>query len=232
MNVQAPIASPAETRISALHRSLAQVWIDFESALVTVPAIARLESGRLRIEDYLQLLFNLRQQVIDGSRWIARAASHIEPGHDELRSIFTRHAVAEHRDFRLLEDNYVAAGGDRAAIQGGRQNIGSAALSGWMFTAASRPNPFGLLGAMFVIEGLGQRVAARWAKLVQRQLGLGDDAVSFLAYHGANDEDHMAAFDEALAMVVTDDAIAQSVVSHAKITARLYRLQLEELDNV
>ncbi len=228
MNVHRPI----DTRIAAVTRALAQVWIDFESGLVKVPVIDRLQNGRLRIEDYRALLFNLRQQVIDGSRWIARAASFIEPGHDELRSIFTRHAVAEHRDFRLLEQNFVAAGGDLDAIQSGEKNVGSEALSAWMFHSASRPNPFGLLGAMFVIEGLGQRLAARWAGAIMAQLSLPPEAVSFLAYHGANDEDHMAAFDAALALILTDDAIGRSIVKHAKVTARLYRLQLEEIDNV
>ena len=54
------------------HRGLAQVWIDFESALVQVPVINRLVEGRLRLEDYQRLLVNLRQQVIEGSRWISR----------------------------------------------------------------------------------------------------------------------------------------------------------------
>jgi hypothetical protein len=33
-----------------------------------------------------------------------------------------------------------------------------------MFHEASRPNPFGLLGAMFIIEGLGSIKAAEWGR--------------------------------------------------------------------
>lgn len=216
--------------LEAAHRGIARVWIEFESALAQVPVIARLLSGRLRIEDYRSLLFNVRQQVVDGGRWISRAASNLE--HEELRSLFIRHAAAEHRDYRMLEDNYVAAGGSREAIRGGIKNIGSEALSAFMFHAASQANPVGLLGAMFVIEGLGNRMAGTWAQAIRSQLGLGEEAVSFLAYHGENDEDHLAMFDRALAIAVTDEATASAVVRHAKVVARLYRLQLEELDNV
>lgn len=212
------------------HRGLARVWIDFESALAQVPVIARLLSGRLRIEDYRSLLFNLRQQVVEGGRWISRAASHIDD--EELRSLFIRHAAAEHRDYRLLEDNYVAAGGDRDAIRSGVKNIGSQALSAYMYHSASQPNPTGLLGAMFIIEGLGNRLAGDWAAKIKDQLHLGDAAVSFLAYHGENDVDHLAMFDRALEIAVTDEASADLVVRHARVVARLYRLQLEELDNV
>ncbi|AXB78640.1 iron-containing redox enzyme family protein [Novosphingobium sp. P6W] len=216
--------------LEAAHRGLARVWIEFESGLAQVPVIARLLSRRLRIEDYRSLLFNLRQQVVDGGRWISRAASNVE--HEDLRSLFIRHAAAEHRDYRMLEDNYVAAGGAREAIRYGVKNIGSEALSAFMFHAASQANPVGLLGAMFVIEGLGNRMAGPWAEAIRAQLALDEDAVSFLAYHGENDEDHLEMFDRALAMAVIDAATATAVVRHARIVARLYRLQLEELDNV
>jgi hypothetical protein len=218
--------------LEAAHRGLARVWIGFESELATVPIVARLLAGRLRIEDYRTLLFNLRQQVIEGSRWISRAASNLSPAHETLRSLFVRHAVAEHRDFRLIEENYVAAGGALDEIQSGRKNIGSEALSAFMYHAASRPDPLGLLGAMFVIEGLGEKLAGPWASAIQDQLGLDKAAISFLAYHGANDGDHLDMFDRALALAVTDAAVAEDVVRHARIVARLYRLQLEELDHV
>ncbi|MGB3723824.1 MAG: iron-containing redox enzyme family protein [Pacificimonas sp.] len=213
-------------------RGLAQVWIDFESALVTVPIIDRLTSGRLRLEDYRRLLVNMRQQVIEGSRWISRAASNLSPAHEDLRTKFVKHAAEEHRDYLMLERDYLATGGNVAVMHRTPKNIGSEALSAFMYQAASQPDPVGLLGAMFIIEGLGERLAAGWADAIRAQLDLGTDCVRFLAYHGANDEDHMAMFDAALAGAVTTEDIGADIVRHAKIVARLYRLQLEELDNV
>lgn len=218
--------------VEAAQRGLAQVWIDFESGLANVPVIDKLNRGKLRLADYKRLLVNLRQQVVDGSRWIARAASWIGPEFNDLRSLFTKHAATEHRDYLLLEQDYVAAGGSLEEIQNAEKNIGSEALSAWMFHAASRPNPFGLLGAMYIIEGLGQRLAKPWAEAIQAQLRLNEDAVRFLKYHAANDDDHLAVFDDALRQVVTDERSLKDVVKHARVTARLYRLQLEEIDNV
>ncbi|MBY8821574.1 iron-containing redox enzyme family protein [Sphingomonas colocasiae] len=227
-----PDAPANRMLVQATHRGLAQVWIDFESALVQVPVIARLTSGRLRIEEYRSLLRNLRQQVVEGSRWISRAASSLGPDHEELRSLFVRHAVAEHRDYRLLEQNYVAAGGTAEDIRMAPKNIGSEALSAFMYQAASRPDPLGMLGAMFVIEGLGEKLATPWAEAIRAQLGLGEEATSFLAYHGENDGGHLDTFDHALTLAVTSPTVSGDIVRHAKIVARLYRLQLEELDNV
>ncbi len=218
--------------IEHTHRGLAQVWIDFESALVRVPIIDRLVTKRLRLEDYQRLLINLRQQVVEGSRWISRAASNLTPAHEELRSLFVRHAAAEHRDFLLLEQDYAATGGEPERMQKAVKNIGSEALSAFMYHTASKPDPVGLLGAMFIIEGLGNRLAGTWSEMIKTQLDLTDDAVRFLSYHGENDADHLEMFDHALRLAVTSDAVANDVVRHAKIVARLYRLQLEELDNV
>ena len=196
-----------------------------------MPVIARL-TPRGFGSRIIGLAAQLRQQVIEGSRWISRAASNLGPAHEELRSLFVRHAVAEHRDFRLLEDNYVATGGDRSIILAAPKNVGSEALSAFMYQAASRPDPVGLLGAMFVIEGLGERLAGPWAQRIGDQLGLDESAVSFLAYHGANDGDHLDMFDRALGLAITGAAVADDIVRHARIVARLYRLQLEEIDHV
>ena len=175
--------------------------------------------------------------MIEGSRWISRASSSLSPANEELRSLFVRHSAAEHRDFRLLEQDYVASGGKLEDIQSGQKNIGSEALSAFMYHAASKPDPLGLLGAMFIIEGLGNRMAGPWAVSIREQLDLPEEAVRFLSYHGENDSEHLDMFEDAVRLAVTGpgrdgNAVSADIVRHAKIVARLYRLQLEELGNV
>jgi hypothetical protein len=210
-------------------RRLAVVWTDFEGRLEKTPLLRRLARGTLTLADYQALLVNLRQQVVDGALWMSRAASNVDEARLELRSALMRHAVTEHRDYRLLEADYAATGGDLAVIRGAAKNVGSEALSAWMFHEASKPNPFGLLGAMFIIEGLGAVKAAEWGRAVADRLGLEGRAVSFLLYHGGNDGDHMAEFETMLAMVLPDPAIEDRVVRCAEVTARLYALQIEEV---
>ena len=216
-----------------LVRQLARVWIDFETRLHQVPIVAKLETGRFTRDDYKLLLLNLRQQVVEGARWIARAASQMDA--DALpaaQPVHPRTPREEHRDFELLERNYESVGGAIADIRGAAKNVGSEALSAWMFHRASQDNPFDLLGAMFIIEGLGAQLAARWGTLIKDQLGLADDQVSFLLYHGGNDDRHLDKLEQALAAAELDDRMVDRIVKTAKVTARLYLLQLEELGNV
>ena len=210
---------------------LALVWADFEQRLRSVELVRRIEQGEVTLGEYRRLLVNLRQQVVDGGRWIARAASSMSAELFGLRSAFILHAGEEHRDFQLLEQDYLAVGGSLEEIQQAPKNVGSEALSAFIFHQAGQPDPVDLLGAMFVIEGLGAAKALRWAELLQARLGLDDDQVRFLRYHGVNDDDHFELLRQVLRSPVVDRPAAERIVKTAKVVARLYALQLEEIDH-
>ena len=216
-----------------LVRSLTQIWIDFENKLNKVSIVDKINRGNLSLEEYRNFLYNLRQQVIDGSQWIARAASNVSMDFFEARSSFISHAGDEHRDYQMLEKNYVSVGGQLEEIRKGEKNIGSDALSSFMFHRASQPNPFDLLGGMFIIEGLGNRMAGHWGKAIRDQLNLEDYQVSFLLYHEMSDAhgNHFDRFEKAIQSELLTMDIAKKIAKTAKVVARLYLLQLEELGN-
>ncbi|HEV7226651.1 MAG TPA: iron-containing redox enzyme family protein [Pirellulales bacterium] len=238
MAVPAAVSAPPNIKTSgaaveeSLVRQLSRVWTEFETRLNRAPIIEKMYQGRLDLADYRELLFNLRQQVIDGSRWISRAASNVTAEHFAIRSAFIGHSGDEHRDFEMIERDYASVGGDLRAIRNGEKNIGSTALSEYILGRASRENPFDLIGAMFIIEGLGRRVARRWADRIREQLRLDERQVSFLMYHSASDDVHFARLDAAVQSGVLTDSLVKEIVKTAKVVARLYVLQLEELGNI
>ncbi|MCI0677846.1 MAG: iron-containing redox enzyme family protein [Actinobacteria bacterium] len=228
-----PVPRDVSTSASEwLLEELALVWSRFEIQLSRVPIVARIEKGEATMDDYRNLLYNLRQQVKEGARWITRAASSLTSEHTELRAEFIEHAAEEQRDFRMLEDDYVNVGGDRTVIESGVKNPGSEALSAYMFHQAGRENPFDLLGAMYIIEGLGANKATRWMELLRDQLDLAPDQVRFLTYHGGADEEHTKKMFEILRSDLITHEVARSIVHTARVVARLYALQLEEVDDV
>ncbi|GIG88616.1 3-oxoacyl-[acyl-carrier-protein] synthase III C-terminal domain-containing protein [Plantactinospora endophytica] len=208
---------------------LARVWSDFERRVRQTPLVSRIDAGTATVDDYRALLLHLRQQVVEGGRWISRAASNFSVELFDLRSAAIRHAAEEHRDFRLLEQDFCAVGGDLAEIRNGRKNLGSEALSAYLFHQASQPDPVDLLGAMFVIEGLGSALAADWADRLREQLDLGEDQTRFLRYHGSADDGHFAELARMLRSDVVDRARAERIVRTAEVVARLYAWQLAEV---
>lgn len=214
-------------------RGLIKVWTDFDAKLDTVPILDKLNRGKFRLEDYKTFLINHRQQVVEGGRWIARAASSIDENYSDLRSQFLQHCVTEHKDFKMLEKNYISVGGTLEDIQSRDKNIGTEALSAFMFHRASQPNPFDMIGSMFIIEGLGQNKAGAWGRAICEQLSLSEDQVSFYIYHAEHDDGHMEEFADVLNSGILEiEGMGESIIKTAKITARLYQLQLEEIDNV
>jgi 3-oxoacyl-[acyl-carrier-protein] synthase III len=230
-----PLGAPEPGDDPAASRAftgLAQVWAELGQALSRVPVVRRIEDGTATLDDYRALLRNLRQQVVDGGRWISLAAANFSAELFWLRSAAIQHAAAEHRDFQMLERDFAAVGGDPQVMAAAPANIGSAALSSFVFYRAGLPDPVDLLGAMFVIEGLGVRKAAGWADRLQQALGLADEQVSFLRYHAAGDDEHFGILRAALRSGAFDDAAVTRIIKTARVVARLYALQLEELDHV
>lgn len=227
--VSAPAMSEPVDTSAWLLEELALVWAGFEQQLARVPLVQRIESYQATHEDYRNLLYNLRQQVKEGARWITRAASNITSEYADLRAEFIEHADEEQLDFRMLDDDYVSVGGDRSRIEAGVKNPGSEALSAFMFNQANRENPFDLLGAMYIIEGLGANKASRWVEMIRDQLDLDESQTRFLTYHGGADEEHTEKMFEILRSDLITPEIARSIVHTARVVARLYALQLEEV---
>jgi 3-oxoacyl-[acyl-carrier-protein] synthase-3 len=215
-----------------LAEELSFVWAEFDERLSQVPVIARVENGTVTLDDYRSVLLNIRQQVIEGGRWIAQAAASMSIELFAVRSLLIRHAAEEHTDYQMLEADYVSVGGSLARMTTQRKNVGSEALSAFMFHQASQPDPLDLFGAMFIIEGLGFSRAANWAKQISDSLGLDDGQVSFLAYHGLNDDSHFDKLRAVLSNPLIDQDLAERLAHTARVVARLYALQFEELDNV
>lgn len=214
-----------------LIRNLTQIWIDFETDLLKLPIIIKIHDGKLSISDYKLLLTDLRQQVIDGSQWISRAASNIDIDLFELRSAFIKHTATEHKDYQMLEKNFENLGENIDIIRTGEKNTGSVALTSFMFQQASKPNPIDLLGSMFIIEGIGKRLAGYWGGMIKDQLNLNDNQVSFFTYHSVADENHFHNLEKALNHPKMNMEVAKNIVKTAKVTAKLYKMQLEELGN-
>jgi len=213
-------------------RQLIRVWFDFERRLAKVPIVRRLDLGQFNLEDYQKLLLNLRPQVVEGGRWISRCASSFDRDNADVRSVIIGHAQEEHRDYEVLETDYVTSGGDLQTLRSQPRNPGSEALHCFLMYRASQPNPVDLLGAMWIIEGLGEKMANDWAKRVEELIGDTEEFTRFLRYHGDNDDSHMDKLYGLIDRVCTDQAAADRVIRTAKVVARLYAMQLEEIEDV
>lgn len=232
MNTPATLSTPDmnDTAQQCLQK-LMRVWFDFERQLGRVPVIQRLERGAFDAEDYQRLLSHLRQQVIEGGRWISRCASSFEREYLDVRSEVIGHAKDEHLDYQMLEQDFVRAGGQLDQIQTQTPNLGTEALHSFLMHRASQPNPIDLIGAMWMIEGLGQKMAGSWADRIDEAVPTSPPCTQFMRYHAENDEQHMNKLYALLDRLCQTEQDSQRIVKTARVVGRLYAMQLEESEH-
>ena len=208
---------------------LASLWQDYRSSVWRTPIVQQLVQGKFSIEAYQRWTANWVPQVREGSKWMREAASSLTDNYAALSQLIEAHAGDEQNDFQILYQDYLATGGS-LALDALKRNPGGDALNAYLHSLASTPNPVGLLGAIYVIEGTGQRIVPALLPLLRQQVALPPQAFKFLEYHGANDEHHLARWLMAVELTLAiDPEAAHSILATAKRTAQLYLMQFDHI---
>lgn len=217
-----------DDRVAQVLRELAGVWHGFRSEFWRTPLVRRIVQGRLSRDDYLAWMACWIPQVREGSLWMREAVRNTGAPYEPLVQLITAHADDEQHDFRILFDDYRAAGGTAARVEDLRRNPGGDALNSYMHAAAAQRNPIGLLGGIYIIEGTGQRIIPALLPRLRRQLQLPESSWRFLHYHGENDVQHLARWMDAATYVIGTDPdgdAGERIVATARDVAALYVMQ-------
>jgi 3-oxoacyl-[acyl-carrier-protein] synthase III len=238
-NIPAPhsaddLPPDADPQLAKLLRDLADVWHRYRSRAWRTPLLQAVRERRMTASDYQRWMACWIPQVREGSFWMREAMANMTGPYAVLSSLIEQHAGEEQFDFKILFNDYRVAGGPEANMDVLRRNPGGEALNSFLHAMAATPNAVGLLGAIYMIEGTGQRIIPALLPLLQAQLRLPPNAFRFLQYHGANDENHLNRWLQAVKLVlaadvnqVTQAAAARSIVNTAEQCAELYLLQMQ-----
>ena len=229
---QDPGAGPESLR--TLLTELAAIWHDYRSQVWRTPLVRQIRERRFAVGDYLNWMEHWVPQVREGSLWMREGAASLSPPYHALAALIGTHAGEEQHDFRILFDDYRRAGGALADLDSLQRNPGGAALNSYLHALAAQPDPFGLLGAIYIIEGTGQRIVPTLLPLIKAGLKLPPDAFRFLEYHGQNDKHHLDRWLVAVEMVVgleSAGVAARQIVDTARRTAALYLMQFEHVSD-
>jgi 3-oxoacyl-[acyl-carrier-protein] synthase-3 len=193
--------------------------------------VSRITRGGLERAHMLRWMEDWIPQVQQGSLWMRKAAANLGAPYAQLRELILRHAADEQYDFRILFDDYRRMGGTAQSVDALRRNAGGEALNAYLHARAEQPNPVGLLGAVYVIEGTGQRIVPALLPEIRRQLALPLETTRFLQYHGENDVNHLARWLHCVEMALDagGESAAMDVIATARATAQLYLLQLRSV---
>jgi 3-oxoacyl-[acyl-carrier-protein] synthase-3 len=225
-----PAAAPEG--LGALLTELAAIWHDYRSRVWRTPLVRQIRERRFAVPDYLNWMEQWVPQVREGSLWMREGAASLSEPYQVLASLIGVHAGEEQNDFNILFSDYRKAGGTVERIEDLRRNPGGEALNGYLHGLAATRDPIGLLGAIYIIEGTGQRIVPALLPLLKASLKLPPDAFRFLEYHGHNDEHHLSRWLTAVEMVMAVEGqarAARQITDTARHTAALYLMQFQHI---
>jgi 3-oxoacyl-[acyl-carrier-protein] synthase-3 len=225
-----PAAAPEG--LGALLTELAAIWHDYRSRVWRTPLVRQIRERRFAVPDYLNWMEQWVPQVREGSLWMREGAASLSEPYQVLASLIGVHAGEEQNDFNILFSDYRKAGGTVERIEDLRRNPGGEALNAYLHGLAATRDPIGLLGAIYIIEGTGQRIVPALLPLLKASLKLPPDAFRFLEYHGHNDEHHLSRWLTAVEMVMAVEGqarAARQITDTARHTAALYLMQFQHI---
>ncbi|WP_398498967.1 iron-containing redox enzyme family protein [Variovorax sp.] len=225
-----PAAAPEG--LGALLTELAAIWHDYRSRVWRTPLVRQIRERRFAVPDYLNWMEQWVPQVREGSLWMREGAASLSEPYQALSSLIGVHAGEEQNDFQILFSDYRKAGGTVECIEDLRRNPGGEALNAYLHALAATRDPIGLLGAIYIIEGTGQRIVPALLPLLKASLRLPPDAFRFLEYHGHNDENHLNRWLLAVEMVMAVEGqarAARQIADTARHTAALYLMQFQHI---
>lgn len=224
--------SVADPRMRRLLMELAAIWHDYRSRVWRTPIMRKILTQRLTLPEFVRWMEQWIPQVREGSFRMQKAVLGLGERFLALRALIETHAGEEQFDFRILFDDYRRAGGTAPHVESLKRNPGGEALHAYLNARAEGQSPIGLLGAIYIIRGTGQRIVPAILPALREQLKLPLESVRFLHYHGQNDINHLRRWLQCVETVLaaqSDDALAHHIVVTSRATDELYLLQLNSV---
>ncbi|MET0065061.1 MAG: iron-containing redox enzyme family protein [Candidatus Thiodiazotropha sp.] len=189
--------------------------------LLAIPFVEHGWRGELSLQSYIAFLTQAYHHVKHTTPLLMACGSRIPGSKEWLRDAMAHYIEEElgHQEW-ILNDIRVC-GGDPEAVRQGEPGIPAELMCAYAYDLIQRRNPVGFLGMVLVLEGTSIKLATEAAKNTRINLGLPDNAFSYLTSHGSLDISHMD-FYSGLVNRLDDEQDRRFVIHCAKRFYKLY----------
>lgn len=198
--------------------------------LQRLPIIQAAAMGEVTLEAYIAFLTEAYHHVKHTTPLLMSCGGRLSGKYEWLRT-----AVAEYIEEEVGHQEWVlgdikACGGDAEAVRHGQPRMATELMVAYAYDMIARLNPVGFFGMVLVLEGTSVALATHAGAAIQKSLGLGPEAFSYLTSHGSLDVGHVD-FYESLINQVTDSADQACLIHSARMFYKLYGDIFRDLGN-
>jgi pyrroloquinoline quinone (PQQ) biosynthesis protein C len=191
------------------------------TSLLEIPFVQHGARGELSLLSYIAFLTEAYHHVKQTTPLLMACGSRVPHTMEWLRDAMAHYIEEElgHQEW-ILNDIQVC-GGDPETVKHGSPGIAAEVMCAYAYDMIQRRNPIGFLGMVLVLEGTSIELAAKAAKATQVNLGLPDNAFTYLTSHGSLDVSHMQ-FYQGLVNRLDNEEERRFIIHAAKRFYKLY----------
>lgn len=201
-----------------------QLMAETETARHEMFAIPQLQAGvqgEISLETYVDFLTQAYHHVKHTVPLLMACGARLPQ-----QPAWMRNAIIEYIDEEKGHEEWIlndirACGADPEAVRFGQPAPETELMVAYAYHSIERINPAAFFGMVLVLEGTSINMATRAATALKKNLGLPDQAFSYLTSHGALDIEHMGFF-EGLMNRIEDPITQQQIIHCARMMYRLY----------
>lgn len=218
------------TTFPQFHELLASRTAAGREYLIGAPIIRRALAGQIQREEYIAFLTQAFHHVRHTVPLMMAVGSRLPLRLGWLRKEIIHYTEEEEGHEQWILNDIEAAGGDASAAARCLPSIATDAMVAFAYDTATRRNPGGFFGMVFVLEGASVALASNAADRIQASLQLPNRAMTYLRSHGQLDQQHVHDLHAILNRLEAEEDRA-AVERCAQVMFRLYGNIFRELDD-
>ena len=185
------------------------------------PVIQAIQEGRFDLEGYTWFLTQAYHHVKHTVPLMMACGGRLPERLEFVRKALVEYIEEEYGHHEWILNDLEACGEDKEAIRHGQPDTSIELMVAYLYDRIQRGNPAAFFGMVQVLEGTSIELATPLGEAIQKQLGLPDQAFSYLYSHGALDQEHFEFFRN-LMDSITDPDDQQVIIESARMVYRLY----------
>jgi long-subunit acyl-CoA synthetase (AMP-forming)/pyrroloquinoline quinone (PQQ) biosynthesis protein C len=189
--------------------------------VTSAPVIQAIREGRFDIEGYTWFLTQAYHHVKHTVPLMMSCGGRLPERLEFVRKALVEYIEEEYGHHEWILNDLDACGEDKEAIRHGQPDTSIELMVAYLYDRIQRGNPAAFFGMVQVLEGTSIELATPLGEAIQKQLGLPDQAFSYLYSHGALDQDHFEFFRK-LMNDITDPDDQRAIIEAARMVYRLY----------
>jgi pyrroloquinoline quinone (PQQ) biosynthesis protein C len=190
-------------------------------ALLASPVIVDCLAHRVGIETYRAFLVQAYHHVRHTVPLLMACGSRLPERLAWLQANIVEYITEEQGHEQWIRDDIEATGVDPEPLLAARPNLATELMVSFAYDTVMRGNPVGFFGMVLVLEGTSVALATQVASIVQHELGLPNEAFSYLTSHGSLDQEHIGDY-EAIVNRLDDPRDRAAVIHCARAFYKLY----------